>query len=183
MAGRGGPGVAPDADFERFVQGVGRDLQRAAWLLCGDWAQAQDLAQTALMATWGHWAMLRDPAAAGGYTRRVLLNTYLRGARRRWTGEVPSASMLERATASPQDGSAAYEQVELRTALTVALALLPPRQRAAVVLRYFYDLTEQGSADVMGCSVGAIKSHTSKALGTLRRSPLLSDMLSEGVDQ
>jgi RNA polymerase sigma factor (sigma-70 family) len=74
-----------------------------------------------------------------------------------------------------------FAQVDSRAALTAALDRLPPKQRAVVVLRYFADMTEAQTADAVGCSVGAVKSHASKALAKLREAPGLAELLAGGV--
>ena len=83
-----------DADeFGSFVRTHTRELQRTAWLLTGDWHSAQDLVQTALVSSWRRWDTITDAPVA--YVRRVLLTTYLRGRRRRWTGEIATGELPE----------------------------------------------------------------------------------------
>jgi RNA polymerase sigma-70 factor (sigma-E family) len=159
--------------FREFVDAHSRALLRAAWLLTGEWAAAEDLVQTALAAAWPKWATITTSPEA--YVRRVMTTTYLRWQRRRWTGEI--------ATASPPDGSAldAADAVAARRVLLDALGALPRQQRAAIVLRYFADLSEADTAAAMGCSVGAVKSHTSRAIARLRETPSVADILTGGV--
>lgn len=154
--------------FEEFVATRQRGLLRAAWLLTGDWAAAEDLVQTALVRAWPHWRRLDDEPAAEAYVRRVMLNAYLSARRRRWRGETPTADLPE------QPAPAA--DADLRGALVDAVRRLPRRQRAVVVLRFFDDLTEAQAASVLGCSVGTVKSQTSKALAGLRRDPRLAGL-------
>lgn len=159
--------------FRAFVDGRSATLLRAGWLLTGDWGLAEDLVQTALMAVWPRWAQLSgDPEA---YVRRVMLSTFLRWKRRRWNGETPTAALAE-----PHSAIDVFGQVDDSSGLTAALALLPARQRAAVVLRYFLDLSEAQTAQAMGCAPGTVKSHTAKALSRLRITPGLSDLISGG---
>lgn len=108
--------------------------------------------------------------------RRVVLNTYLTGRRRAWRREVPTAALPEQPSI---DGLVASD---LRPALVAALAALPPRQRAAIVLRYFDDLSEAQCADALGCAPGTVKSQTSKALAKLRRNSVLAGLL-EGAER
>jgi len=102
-----------------------------------------------------------------------MINQHLDWRRRRWHGEVPTEVLPERAGA---DGSSP----ELAHVLAAAVRDLPPRRRAVVVLRYFEDLTEAATAAAMGCSVGTVKSQSSKALASLRRHPDLTDLQLEG---
>jgi RNA polymerase sigma-70 factor (sigma-E family) len=155
-------------EFAEFVASRQRALLRSAWLLTGDWATAEDLVQTALVRAWPHWRRLPDGEAAEAYVRRVMHNTFNSWWRRRWRGETPTADLPD--TASPENDP------DVRTALVAALRRLPRRQRAVVVLRYFDDLTEARAADALGCSVGTVKSQTSKALATLRRDPRLAGL-------
>lgn len=167
-----GSGVAAAVEepegFAEFVAARSRDLLRFAWLLCGDWSTAEDLVQTALAKTWGHWQHI-DHADPSRYVRRVIVTTRISGLRRRWRGEVPTARLPE----APQPGDA-FRTADERQALIAALAELPPRQRAVIVLRYFEDLPESDTAAAMGCTVGTVKSQTAKALAALRRVPSLA---------
>lgn len=159
--------------FREFVDGRSTTLLRAGWLLTGNWTSAEDLVQTALMAVWPRWTQLSgDPEA---YVRKVMLTTFLRWNRRRWTGEMPTASLTDRGSTAD-----VFDRVDDSRALIGALALLPARQRAAVMLRYFLDLSEAQTAEAMGCAPGTVKSHTAKALSRLRTTPGLSDLLSGG---
>jgi RNA polymerase sigma-70 factor (sigma-E family) len=160
--------------FREFVAARSAALVRSAWLLSGDEGTAQDLVQVALVKTWQRWSRLDRQASAEAYVRRVLLRTFLTWRRRRWHGEVPVAVMPElRATPDSQD------ELGTRTVVAMALGELPARQRAVVVLRYFDDLSEAETARVMGCSVGTVKSQTSKALARLRQSSLLREVLEQ----
>ena len=159
-----------DTDFREFVAARQRALLRGAWLLTGDWASAEDLVQTALVRSWPHWRRLPDHDAAEAYVRRVMLNTFSSWWRRRWRGETPTAELPERPAAD------AFGDSDVRDALVGAVRLLPRRQRAVVVLRYFDDLTEAQAAEALGCSVGTVKSQTAKALATLRRDPRLAGL-------
>lgn len=160
----------PDQDFRDFVAARQRPLLRSAWLLTGDWASAEDLVQTALVRAWPHWRRLPDQQAAEAYVRRVMLNVFSSWWRRRWRGETPTASLPD--AAAPDE----YGASDVRGALVAALRLLPKRQRAVLVLRYFDDLTEPQAAEVLSCSVGTVKSQTAKALAALRRDPRLAGL-------
>jgi RNA polymerase sigma-70 factor (sigma-E family) len=162
--------------FRAFVQARSPALLRSGWLLTGDWPSAEDLVQTALAAAWPRWASLDQSPEL--YVRKVMVNTFLRWRQRRWNGELPTAKLPEMRAYGD-----VFAQIDSRAALTAALDRLPARQRAVVVLRYFADLTEVQTAQAMGCSVGAVKSHAAKALARLRESPGLAEMMTGGVAQ
>jgi len=158
--------------IEEFVDRNSRMLLRSAWLLTGNWASAEDLVQTALLQSWLHWEAIRSDAPEF-YVRRVLMNTFLSGQRRRWTRESPVAVVPERAAVDELPAT------ELRHVIWSALSGLPAKQRAVVVLRYFNDLSETQTARVLDCSVGTVKSQTSRALDKLRLVPGLQSLLEE----
>jgi RNA polymerase sigma-70 factor (sigma-E family) len=157
------PSTAP-TDFEAYVAARSTALWRSAYLLTGDPHRAEDLLQTALLKVWRRWDRIERREAVESYVRAALVSTYTDWWRRRWNGEVPTGELPETpaATASP----------EVRRDVLTALALLPRGQRAVVVLRFFDDLSEARTAAVLGVSVGTVKSQTSRALATLRTSPL-----------
>jgi RNA polymerase sigma-70 factor (sigma-E family) len=159
----------PDG-FGEFVTANSRALLRSAWLLTGDWTVAEDLVQTALAAAWPRWSTIDTPLA---YVRRSMVTTYLRWRRRRWTGEIAVAELPDRA-APESDG-------DLRRVLLAALRSLTRQQRAAVVLRYFADLSEADTAAALGCSIGTVKSHTSRALAKLQTLPEIAALLTDEV--
>jgi RNA polymerase sigma-70 factor (sigma-E family) len=164
-------------DFAAFVQRRSGPLLRAAWLLTsGDWALAEDLAQTALGEVWRRWDRVAAMDSPDAYAHKVLVNTSLRWRGRRWTGEVAVAELPERA--APSGG---FGQVDVRESVRRALRELTARQRAVIMLRYFEDRTEAETAAIMGCSVGTVKSQASKALARLRHVPGLADILTEGT--
>jgi RNA polymerase sigma-70 factor (sigma-E family) len=165
----------PDG-FREFVEARSNALLRAGWLLTGDWGSAEDLVQTALAAAWPRWASLTRQDAPELYVRKIMVNTFLRWRKRRWNGEVATGRLPEQR--AYQD---AFAQVDARQALVAALDRLPARQRAVVVLRYFADQTEAQTAEAMGCSVGAVKSHGAKAMARLREAPGLAELLAGGV--
>ena len=162
-----------EADFRQFVSRRQRSLLKTAWLLTGDWGSAEDLVQTTLLKIWTRWSRVGEDAHVDGYARKVMLSIYLGWRRRRWTGERPTAFLPDR----PSPSGPSYEE---RHVLANAVQSLPPKQRAVIVLRYFDDLTERDTATVLDCSVGTVKSQTSKALSTLRRHPDLTSLDLEG---
>ena len=154
--------------FDDYVSARGADLLRTAWLLTGDHQRAEDLVQTALGKVWPHWARItRDGSGSyDAYVRRVMMTTYIAWWRRRWNGEYPTAALPEQPTTD--------RDLDQRRDLLTALAALPKGQRAVVVLRYFEDLTEAQTAELLGCTVGTVKSQASRALATLRQCPALA---------
>lgn len=169
----------PDS-FEAFVIGRRRSLLRFAWMLTGDWHLADDLVQTALARCYPRWSRIGEDNP-DAYVRKAIVSVHASWWRRRWRGETPTATMPDRPHVDDEIASA-----ELRRTVTAALATLPARQRATVVLRYFEDLTETQTAHVMDCSLGTVKSQTAKALAHLRACGLLinddSPITKEGSD-
>jgi RNA polymerase sigma-70 factor (sigma-E family) len=157
--------------FTAYVEARGRALWRAAWLLTGDPALAEDLVQTALAKAWPHYDRVAASGSFEAYVRRALVTTYASWWGRRWRGELP--------TEPPADRPALAADPELAHDVRRALAGLSPRQRAVVVLRYFEDLTETETAAALGCSVGSVKTHHARALAHLRGSALLFDLEEE----
>lgn len=173
--GRGCTVSEPDG-FRDFVVGRSPALIRSAWLLTGSEATAQDLVQIALAKTWSRWSRITRQDAPEAYVRRVLLSTYLTWRRRRWRDEIAVGSMPDRT-----DKRDVFAEADVRRSVSEALATLPRRQRAVVVLRFFDDLTEAQAADALGCAVGTVKSQTAKALTKLRACQLLDGVWDEEV--
>ena len=148
--------------FSEFVEARSHALLRTAYLMVGDHQLAQDLLQEALIKTLIAWPKLRDPAKVDAYVRRIIVTTSITWRRRRSFHERP-VDVLPNVSGNDQAEALATHQV-----LIAQLRQLPPRQRAAIVLRYYEDLTESQTAEAMGCSVGAVKSHVSIGLGKLR---------------
>jgi len=147
--------------FEAYVAQRSDALWPTAWLLTGDAQLAEDLVQTALFKAWPKWSRV-GADGFDAYVRRVLFTTYAAWWRRRWNGEQPTEALPERGSPDPAEG------IALQRDLVAALAALPRGQRAVVVLRWFEDLTEAQTAAMLGCSIGTVKSQTSRALATLR---------------
>jgi RNA polymerase sigma-70 factor (sigma-E family) len=146
--------------FREFVVAHGAHLLRVAFLLTGDRSAAEDLRQEVLEGLYVAWPRVRDPFsyARTAMTRRAVNRWRLRARR----GETALLGDWLRPVPDPA------QSVVDRSSLVQALAELPPRQRAVLVLRYFEDLTEADAAAALGCSVGTVKSQTSRALARLR---------------
>jgi RNA polymerase sigma-70 factor (sigma-E family) len=164
----------PDTSgLERLLAERGDGLMRAALALAGSRAEAEDLLQAALERLLRNWAKVSDPE---GYLRRTLYNLAADDWRRRgrWRSRLP----LLRDHRQPP-GDRGTDTVDLRDALVRALGQLPPQQRAVVVLRYWEQLTEAQTAELLGCSPGAVKSAASRGLRRLRE--LSGPALAEGL--
>ena len=149
-----------DRGFADFVAAEQAALLRLAVLLAGDRGHAEDLVQTALLKTYRHWDRISRSGTPSAYVRRVLVTTHASWRRRLSTTEQVVESVPDRATpAAPGDVD---EQ------LRAALRELPVRMRTAVVLRYFEDLSEQQTADLMGCSASTVNTQTARGLARLR---------------
>lgn len=151
-----------DDDFADFVDRWSPALLRVAFLLTSDHGLAEDLLQTALMKTSRRWRHLADRDHAYSYVRRVLVTTHTSWHRRRRPHEV----LIDRLPDLADTGSAP-EPSGLGDALH-ALDELPPRMRAVIVLRFYEDLSEAETAVALGCSVGSVKSQSSRGLTRLR---------------
>jgi RNA polymerase sigma-70 factor (sigma-E family) len=153
--------MADSAEFAEFATSRHGALYRYAYLLAGDRGLAEDLVQEALVKTYTGWRRLRDPENAEAYTRRVITTTAISWWRRKsWRAERPNDDVPDRPVHT--------DDATARIWLWHELQRLPPRQRAAIVLRYYEDLTEVQTAEVLGCSVGTVKSQVSDALKKLR---------------
>ncbi|HST65993.1 MAG TPA: SigE family RNA polymerase sigma factor [Mycobacteriales bacterium] len=149
-------------EFRAYVAARGAALLRTAVLITGDRGLAEDLVQTALVRTYGSWGRIQRREAVDAYVRRVMVNTYVNWWRRRWRGELPTESLPERPAPD------ALSRVDDGLSLHDALARLPRRMRAVVVLRYYDDLPDREIAAILGCSTGTVRSQASRALDKLR---------------
>jgi RNA polymerase sigma-70 factor (sigma-E family) len=161
--------VTSAEEFTEFATGASPQLQRTAFLLCGDWHTAEDLVQATLAKVFVSWRRIRRRDAAHAYATRTLVNTYLTDKRLKRSGEILTDQLPER----PAESRAP----ELRMVVVEALATLPPGARAVVVLRYWADLSVDQAAAVLGCSPGTVKSQSARALDKLR--VLLGDAAAE----
>ena len=158
------------AEFEVFVDANTDGLLRTAYLVVWDTADAEDVVQECLLQVARRWPRVRSMDNPLGYARRILINVALDGSDRRARERLGRTHLDDGALeAQPDHGAAgAYGQVDARLELRAALARLPPRQRAVLVLRYFDDLSEAQVARALGCSLGTVKSTASRGLDRLR---------------
>lgn len=139
-------------------------VRRTAYLLCGDWHRADDLAQIAFVALHRRWRKIRDRAALDAYVRKTVVRASIDESRRPWRRERYVDEMPEPAP----NTEGIDHQVATREALLAGLRQVPPRQRAVLVLRYFEGLDVSGAAKALGCSEGTVKSQTARGLAALR---------------
>lgn len=161
---------ANEHDFHAFVVARTPALSRTAYLLTGDAHLAEDLVQTALFKAARAWDRIQGHPEP--YVRRILYTQNVSWWRSR--RQVPETALQE------YDGPAPAADTDLRLSLEEALARLTTRQRTVLVLRYFEDLTEVQTADVLGIGAGTVKSIARQALGRLRvLAPELSELMGD----
>ncbi|HET6627509.1 MAG TPA: SigE family RNA polymerase sigma factor [Nocardioidaceae bacterium] len=155
--------AAKDAEFEAYMAARQPSLLRTAYLLTGDRHSAEDLVQTALAKLYLSWDKVQRRELTDGYVRRIMVNENNSLWRRAWkrkevtTDEVPDRTGVHDL---PDDGR--------RAALWDFVQTLPKKQRAVIVLRFYEDLSEAETADILGISVGTVKSQASRALASMR---------------
>jgi RNA polymerase sigma-70 factor (sigma-E family) len=159
---------ADEDDFRAFVTARSPSLLWFAHLLTGDRHTAEDVVQTALAKTALAWARVRRKDNPEGYVRRAIVTTHLNAQRRRPWREQPRRFIPDDEVPPPGQLPPEDEHAD-RDAMWHALAELPPRQRAVLVLRYYEELSEAEISEVLGCSRGTVKSQASKGLLHLRR--------------
>jgi RNA polymerase sigma-70 factor (sigma-E family) len=154
-------------DFAEYVAARRPALLRAARAITGDPDTAEDLLQSALARVCTRWATLRDPRAADAYVRRTMVTQHAGWFREPWrtreraTGVLPEPQPRWAPCATPPPGE--------ERQLWPLVHALPPRQRSAVVLRYYEGLSTAEASAVLHCSLGTVKSNTSRGIATLRR--------------
>ncbi len=173
-----------EAEFVEFAQHARTRLRRTAYLLCGDWDQAADHVQEGLIRLYVAWPRMHRAGREYAYASKAVVSAFLDHARRRSSRELPS-DLATLGVAERTSSAGLADAVTTRETLMRALADLPPRQRACVVLRYFEDLSVAETAAVLECSEGTVKSQTSRGLDSLRAmfegSPF-GELVTEGVD-
>ena len=154
-----------DRAFTTFVQHEADGLLRYSYLLTGNQYQAQGLLQEGLLKVYFSWFRVADPKARPKYAQVVILREFLDWKR--------SAASQRETLRAPQDrelptGPEPYGSVDSRGELEEILRSLTPQQRAALVLRYYLDLSIEETAALLGCSPGTVKAHCSRGLARAR---------------
>ncbi|AOS60923.1 SigE family RNA polymerase sigma factor [Actinoalloteichus hymeniacidonis] len=148
-------------EFTEFFAGRFDTARRTAYALCGDWSEAEEIAQAAFVRIYARWAKIRRDDAPG-YLRVTLTRVFLDSRRR--------GRQLEKPVAEPPDRPGVEKRGhDERQELISALQRVPPRQRATLVLRFVQDLSIEQTAQVLKCSKGTVKSQTARGLDALRR--------------
>jgi RNA polymerase sigma-70 factor (sigma-E family) len=150
--------------FGEYVRSRSHVLLRAAQAMTGNRADAEDLLQATLVKAYQSWERIDDPAALDTYVRRVMVNTHISGWRRRRVDEYPTDELPD----SPSDEDATRDS-DLHDIVQRAIDRLPRQMRAAVMLRFYDDMTEPEVAAALGVSVGTVKSTVARAVAKLRK--------------
>jgi RNA polymerase sigma-70 factor (sigma-E family) len=150
-----------EAAFSAYVAGRAEAMRSTAYLLCGDWHLAEDIVQNAFIKLYAAWYRVVRHEVLDAYVRRIVVRAYLDERRRGWRREQATETL-------PDAAAAAAGDPENRIVLLQALATVPPRQRAVLVLRFWEDLDIAATAHVLGCSTGTVKSQTNRGLAALR---------------
>jgi RNA polymerase sigma-70 factor (sigma-E family) len=158
-------GTEFDERFTAFVRSRGHHHLRMATLLTGNPDAAEDLVQASLLKLYRAWSRVDTSGEPDAYLRQIIVNTSRSWWRARWRHETPVPDVPD--TAAGED---AADRHAVGTLVRAALARLPARQRAVLVLRYFEDLPEREVAALLGCSAGAVKTHAHRGLRSLRES-------------
>jgi RNA polymerase sigma-70 factor (sigma-E family) len=156
-------GVGDRVAFGEYVRARSGALLRAAQAMTGNRADAEDLLQATLVKAYQSWEKIADPAALDTYVRRVMVNTHISGWRRQRVDEYPTDELPD-SPATDVTGDSDLHDVVQR-----AVDRLPRQMRAAVMLRYFNDMTEPEVAAALGVSVGTVKSTVARAVAKLRK--------------
>jgi RNA polymerase sigma-70 factor (sigma-E family) len=171
--------VDPYQGFNEYVVARTAALSRMAYLLTADHHLAEDLLQVALTRLASRWPEVRH-GSPDAYVRRILVNELISWRRRRTFHEKPADFHAEPPAVAEGDRTNA---VVRRVLVGRALAQLAPRQRAVLVLRYYEDLSEAETAELLGCAIGTVKSQTHHALARLRElAPELAELLTDASE-
>lgn len=157
-----------DAEFTEYARARAPWLRKVAYLLCGDWHRADDLVQASMLKLYTGWHRAGQVENIDGYARRTLINVFLAEQRGPWWQRVVNHDREPDPEVLADTRSATALDLDAALDLHTALAGLPPKQRAAVVLRYYCDLSVDQTAEILRCSTGNVKSQTSRGLRSLR---------------
>lgn len=162
-----------DRAFAEYFSARSDAMRATAYLLCGDWHRCEDLVQATFTKLYLAWHRVSRHEVLDGYTRQTLVRTFLDQQRRGWfrrehVAEPPSGGGTSAGAARHAADGDRHPGIEDRLVLLDALAAVPPRQRAVLVLRYWEDLSVEETAALLGCSAGTVKSQAARGLATLR---------------
>jgi RNA polymerase sigma-70 factor (sigma-E family) len=159
----------PEEDrFRDFARAQAGALRRSAYLLCGDWHLADDLAQQTLIKMHDAWPRITRRHQPVNYARRTLLRCWLDERRRPWRRSEERGATTPEPLDHDADPARHHEHAAARDELLDALTAVPPRQRAVLVLRFFESLSVEETAQALGCTTGTVKSQTARGLAALR---------------
>ncbi|SFR28051.1 RNA polymerase sigma-70 factor, sigma-E family [Lentzea waywayandensis] len=150
-----------DSEFTQLYDRCNESMRFTAFLMCGNWHEAEDVLQSAFLKLYLAGPKLTDHSGIEGYLQQILVRTFIAERRRvRWRREKLTDALPDSLFVAPgaEDGLVVWE----------ALSSMPARQRAVLVLRYWNDLSVEDVATALGCSTGTVKSQSSKGLQTLR---------------
>lgn len=150
-----------EAEYTEYVLGRLDGLKRVAFLLCRDQQSADDLVQRTITRLYTHWGTARSANSIDAYLRTILMNQFLSDRKSAWSRKV---TLVE----TPADFAGRFADHDAVMDVRQALQALPPRQRATIVLRYYYELNVDEVAKALGVSDGTVKSQTAKAINSLR---------------
>lgn len=162
-----------EQEFAEYFAARREAVRRMAYMMCGDWHRADDLAQTAFISLHRRWRKVRDKGALDAYVRRTLTRALIDESRRPWRRERTVEEMPD----PPADSTDMANSVATRRTLLAGLQQVPPKQRAVLVLRYLEGLDVAGVAEAMRCSEGNVKSQSARGLEALREA--LGDALGD----
>jgi RNA polymerase sigma-70 factor (sigma-E family) len=166
--------MASMAGYDEFVTARWASLVRSAMLLGCTRTDAEDVAQTALVRCYAAWRRVSAADDPNAYVYRTMVNCLRKSRRRRWWGEAPVGLVLDSGAVHDDHATS----VSTAHAVLAALRELPREQREVLVLRYFSDLTERETAEVLRVPVGTVKSRASRALAVLARDESVADVYS-----
>jgi RNA polymerase sigma-70 factor (sigma-E family) len=154
-------------DYDSYAAARMATLRKSAYLLCGDWDRGDDLVQRTMEDLYVGWSTASRADNIDAYVRTMLVHRFLDERRSGWARRVRLTGTDLDLEPRPSSDPDPADRLDVRA----ALATLPPRQRAVVVLRFLEDLSVEQTAEALGCGTGTVKSQTARALATLR--PLL----------
>jgi len=165
-----------EQEFAEYFVARRDAVRRTAYLICGDWHRADDLAQTAFVSLHRRWRKIRDKRALDAYVRRSLMRAAIDESRRPWRREHAVEELPDISSVNGSEDTVG-NAVASRSALVDGLQRVPPRQRAVLVLRFLEGQSVADVATALKCTEGTVKSQTARGLDALRT--VLGDALDD----